>query len=173
MFNLEPLRVQLMYARWLFKQVADAVSSNGIDYSIYAVLGNHDVGYSYGNLLDLIKMRGLRIVYDTLILKSGDYRIVCKHQLNRYSRGSYLTWLSGYLLNLDEKLLEMYHGNVLVTAHTHRPDIAIVNWDDKLFIGLPAYIISNEDYKYNKAIVFRNGWIHVIIKNKHDKSEVI
>lgn len=173
MFNVEPLRVQLDYLSWFVNTLFDKANEKGVRLKVYIVLGNHDLGYDYGNLIKFIRKKNLYVAYDTLMLKTDNYRIVCKHQLNRGSRGSYLTWWSGYLLNLGEKLLNEYNADVLVTAHTHRPDIAIVNRDDKLFIGLPAYIVSNEDYKYNKAVFYRDGWFRIHMIQKRPRNMVM
>ena len=173
MFNVEPLRVQLDYLSWLLNVFFDKAREKNIKLRIYIVLGNHDLGYSYGNLIKFINKRYVHVAYDTLMLKTREHRIVCKHQLNRASRGSYLTWWSGYLLNLGEKLLNELKGDVLVTAHTHRPDISIVNRDGRLYIGLPAYIISNEDYKYNKAVFYRDGWIRIHMISKRPRNFVM
>lgn len=173
MFNVEPLHAQIEYTRWFIRRLLDIADEHGVKAHIHLVLGNHDIGYDYGNLLYILKDKNVHVTIDTLILNTDEYRIICKHQLNRYSRGSYLTWWSGYLLNLGEKILDQYNGNVLVTAHTHRPDIAIINRDNKFFIGLPAYIVSNEDYKYNKAVLIDNEWIHIEINNKNKRTDVL
>lgn len=172
MFNIEPLRVQLDYLTWVLDRLFDQAEENGVDLTVHIVLGNHDLGYDYGNLIKYVKRDKVFVSYDTLILKTPEHKIVCKHQLNRGSRGSYLTWWSGYLLNLGEKLLNELGGDILVTAHTHRPDIAIVNRDNRYFIGLSAFIVSNEDYKYNKAVLYRDGWFNIMIRRKNNRMDV-
>jgi len=173
MFNVEPLRVQLDYLSWFINTLFDKSKEVGVRLKIHIVLGNHDLGYDYGNLIKFIRKRGLDVSYDSLLIRTERHRILCKHQLNRGSRGSYLTWWSGYLLNLGEKLLFQHNADILVTAHTHRPDIAIVNRDDKFFVGLPAYIVSNEDYKFNKIVVYMDGWMRIDMVSKRPRNLVM
>lgn len=173
MFNVEPLRVQLDLFQWFMQTINAMAKERNIKVKIYVVLGNHDLGYDYGNLLKFVKTKNMNISYDTLLLRTKYHKILVKHQLNRGSRGSYLTWWSGYLLNLAQKLLSETGADMLVTAHTHRPDISIVNRDNKFYVGLPAYIVSNEDHKYNKAILYNDGWIRILIQDKNQRNQVL
>lgn len=173
MFNVEPLRVQLDLFQWFVQTINGMARQRGVKTKIYVVLGNHDLGYGYGNLLRFVATKNTSISYDTLLLRTKYHKILVKHQLNRGSRGSYLTWWSGYLLSLADKLLSETGANMLVTAHTHRPDIAVVNRDDKLYVGLPAYIVSNEDYKHNKAVLYSEGWIKILVQPKNPRNQVM
>lgn len=161
MFNIEPLRVQLEYFKWVAKQVFKIGREYQVKVNIAAVLGNHDMGYDYGSVIKLLGVRKVTFAYEVLLLTIGKKRIVVKHQLNRMSRGSYLTWWSGYLLNLARQVIDEHKADMLVTAHTHRPDVGILYKDGKTYIGLPSFIVSNEDRKENKIVLYTEDWLKI------------
>lgn len=170
MFNVEPLRIQLDYLAYTLNTIIDYALDMGVYINIKMVLGNHDLGYDYGNLIKYIARdeKMMSYSYDVLILNTNQHRILCKHQLNRMSRGSYLTWWTGYLLNLGERILMEYDADMLVTAHTHRPDIGIVYKNGRTYIGLPSFIVSNEDHIQNKILLYTNGWMKIEVYRKTD-----
>lgn len=170
MFNIEPLRVQLDYFHSIILELKKYGEEKDVFVEVNMVLGNHDLGYDYGNLLKFIP--GINYAHDVLVLNTDYHKIICKHQLNRMSRGSYLTWWTGYLLDLAYRVLEEYGGDILVTAHTHRPDIGIMHKGKKLFIGLPSFVSSNEDHLYNKALLYYKGWIQIYTSPKNDPYKI-
>lgn len=167
--SFRPIDIQ----RELFRRfVAEPIVKKRPKAKLVVVKGNHDINY----IEDFLKpaFQGTKVSYEYVYRYIMDDTLFV-HFLTKRSRGSYITSISPYHVNLSLNLSRQYGVSRIVYAHIHRGFAYIVHGGVEIIV-LPSFLRYNDahDASYTPVMLLIDGDSFKLLKpsRKPEMAEV-